>query len=833
MSNLLRLFGAACIGFLFLAASPLTAAEEEIDTVDPNGEHAEWMKDEEWARIKRVAKAAVNGRPQLPPSYPTPDALEIMLAADISPFDTSVRRTVRVETANALHTALEGARPGDFIYLADGVYVGNFAAISDGTSDAPVILHGSRAAILQGPTIEEGYGLHITADHWIVSGLTIRNIAKGIVLDGANHTLLSGVEVYQTGNEGVHFRSFSSNNTLKFSWIHDTGLTEAKFGEAVYVGSAVSNWERYSGGQPDASDNNRIVNNLLGPDITAEAVDVKEGTAGGLVQNNTFITTNTFNADSWVDVKGNNNIVSGNRGTFAAESSFAHPVEILEEAEGWGTGNIIDDNEHYAVDIGALVPFRMLDAPSNDINIVLPPRELPYTLSELIARFPGSFEQMSMQTMLLKEQIVAAPEERLLLTTNDIHTLRLLSSPEQFVGIATFRSTLLIQGNDQQQFEIVSWDLENNAPDTEITDGRAYVFASGGRMDIDYGMLADLGFTEGTMSGAAWQGYNQSDGIEPSRGDVTNSVFLRNYFGSYTYEAVEMQWINNVWADNIVYGFDPHDFSNDFLVERNKAYGNGSHGIIFSRGCDRNIIRNNDAYDNDGNGIVLDDGKVLPDSEIPRYQLPVASDDNIVENNRMRDNQDGIVAEGGSGNIIRNNLITGTHRFGIRVTDQFSGNVVENNTVQGVTKYGIFVYGQSSGNQFTGNIVTTAKHGIVVRNSIDNTITGNTFDLIESSAMVLKGAVNGATVTGNVLKGTGTQPINAIDAEGVVLEQLLQQNNVSGWRYPATPLTVYASAFHVWVWIAIFLIPLAAKPLIYAKRLIPLPRGKSHPSASK
>ena len=108
--------------------------------------------------------------------------------------------------------------------------------------------------------------------------------------------------------------------------------------------------------------------------------------------------------------------------------------------------------------------------------------------------------------------------------------------------------------------------------------------------------------------------------------------------------------------------------------------------------------------------------------------------------------------------------------------------------------------------------------------SVAMTTTASTTGLVipPSNIMIIY-----AVVTGNVHKGTGTLPINAIDAQGVVLDQLLQQNNISGWSFPATPLTVYASAFHVWVWIAIFLIPLVAKPIIHAKRLIPLPRGKT------
>ena len=70
-----------------------------------------------------------------------------------------------------------------------------------------------------------------------------------------------------------------------------------------------------------------------------------------------------------------------------------------------------------------------------------------------------------------------------------------------------------------------------------------------------------------------------------------------------------MHWSGNTFSDNEEYGFDPHDFSNDFVVEGNTAHHNGKHGFIFSRGCLRNVLRGNTAYANVGHGFMIDDGR--------------------------------------------------------------------------------------------------------------------------------------------------------------------------------------------------------------------------------
>lgn len=829
MKKFMCVFALLLISLLYMPETLSVRAEEDVAEVDIEVESADTdiLKDEEWARIKRMDRAARLSRPFLEPPYPEPTALALMLEQTQTPYGVGFTRLVQVTNSDELNGALAAAQPGDFIYLADGVYVGSFEAAVSGTAEQPIILYGTRNAIIEGETVESDYGLYLTADHWILAGFAIRNVSKGVVTDNANHNLLQGLEVYQIGNEGVHFRSFSSDNTLQYSWIHDTGLTDAEFGEAVYIGSAVTNWERYTEGQPDTSDRNVVINNLLGPNITAEAVDIKEGTTGGLVRNNSFITTGNVIADSWVDVKGNDYQVVGNIGMAEVDSTVVNAVDIVEIIPGWGQNNILEGNGLYTAEANIAIPFRMRDDqdPSRGVTLVMRERTMPYTLSELIARFPGSFEQMTPHTFLLKEHVVAARGAILYMTTLDAHTLRLLSTPQEFIGIATFRTDFGIHGTEEQRFEFVSWDLTQNAPDTVIEDGRAYVFASGGRMDVDYGAFLDLGYTEGTMSGAAWQGYNQDEILEPSRGNVTNTLFMRNYFGAYTYEAVEMQWIGNTWADNIIYGFDPHDFSNDFLLERNVAYGNGSHGIIFSRGCHRNIIRDNDAYNNAGNGIMLDDGKVIPGTDIVRYQLPVPSNDNIVENNRLRDNNDGIVLEGGERNIIRNNEITGTHRFGMRFRYDATETVVENNLIEGATSYGIFIYDSSDANHFTNNTISSSERGIVIRDSTANVFNTNSITGITANAIALSGDVSNSVFQNNILEGQGTEVVNLSDTEGVDLETILEANDLSGWSAPMPSVNSFTGIVQLAVWLAIFLIPLFMRPTMQLRKRMFLSRA--------
>ena len=249
--------------------------------------------------------------------------------------------TVAVATARELQRALDKAAKGQRIRLTDGVCQGEFVVRRSGTASRRIALCGSRRAVLRGDTVKEGYVLHLDgADHWTISGFSVTNGETGVMADRATHNVVQDLVVHHIGHEAIHLRTFSSNNLVRDNLVHHTGLRKAKYGEGVYVGSAHSNWCGHSGCKPDRSDRNRILGNRIGPNVTAEGVDLKEGTSSGLVSGNTFFGRHLTGADSWVDIKGNAWKVQANRGSLSPQDGF----QVHVEAPGWGRGNHIAGN---------------------------------------------------------------------------------------------------------------------------------------------------------------------------------------------------------------------------------------------------------------------------------------------------------------------------------------------------------------------------------------------------------------------------------------------------------------------------------------------------------
>ncbi|MFB9365813.1 cellulose binding domain-containing protein [Kitasatospora albolonga] len=284
-----------------------------------------------------------------------------------TPSPTSTGPVVEVSTAAQLTAALAAAAPGRTVRLAPGEYHGAFLAQRPGTAAAPITLTGPRTAVLvnDGPAgdapdcpvptagWDPGYGLWLYgAPYWNLSGFTVKDAKKGVVLDASPHVTIDGLYVHHTEDEGVHFRRSSADGAIRNSVVEYTGLVQPGYGEGVYLGSAGSNWGCHGNTDGvDRSDRVLVENNRIGPYVAAEAIDVKEGTSGGVIRGNTFDgrgVSGQNSADSWLDVKGFDYLIEGNTGTFAAPGTFANGYETHNPATTPafpnGCGNTWRDN---------------------------------------------------------------------------------------------------------------------------------------------------------------------------------------------------------------------------------------------------------------------------------------------------------------------------------------------------------------------------------------------------------------------------------------------------------------------------------------------------------
>ncbi|WP_406193873.1 right-handed parallel beta-helix repeat-containing protein [Kitasatospora sp. NBC_01560] len=283
---------------------------------------------------------------------------------------------VNVSTAAGLRAALAAAVPGQTIRLAPGEYHGAFLGRKAGTAAKPITVTGPRTAVLvndgpagsapscPAPTTgwDPGYGFWLyDAPYWNLTGFTVKDAKKGVVVDNSPHVVLDGLYVHHTEDEGVHFRRSSADGVLRNSVVEYTGVVQPGYGEGVYLGSAGSNWGCHgNSGGADRSDRVLVENNRIGPYVAAEGIDVKEGTTGGVIRGNTFDgrgISGENSADSWVDVKGSGYLIEGNRGSFTGPGTFANGYETHNPATTPafpnGCGNVWRGNSSDLGGVGA------------------------------------------------------------------------------------------------------------------------------------------------------------------------------------------------------------------------------------------------------------------------------------------------------------------------------------------------------------------------------------------------------------------------------------------------------------------------------------------------
>ena len=307
------------------------------------------------AMVSGLSTLANCGAPPQPPGTVAPPAS--------SPQAAGVLRVVEVSSTAALMTALLGASPGDDIVVAPGTYTGStslsgnagayFFSGVDGTADNPITVESAdvaNEAILQGATTGSNYVLYITGDHWNVKNLKITTGKKGIMLDNASHTQLTGCEIYNIGEEGLHFRDGSSDGLVEHCNIHDTGVVTPGFGEGVYVGSDELKWRANGGDFDPATDRITIRGSTIGPNVAAESVDIKEGSTGTIVEGCNLLGTGISganSADSFIDVKGNGDIIRDNTASRQGNAIIVDAFQVHLIVAGWGqaaefTGNTIE-----------------------------------------------------------------------------------------------------------------------------------------------------------------------------------------------------------------------------------------------------------------------------------------------------------------------------------------------------------------------------------------------------------------------------------------------------------------------------------------------------------
>jgi hypothetical protein len=156
-------------------------------------------------------------------------------------------------------------------------------------------------------------------EYWDFEGINVVDGQKGVVFDACQYITMKNCAVSSIDQEGIHLRDNSSHIIIDSVSVHSTGLVSAGYGEAFYIGT-----DKGSQGVPPASgayrpfcNYNTIRNCTIGPGVTAEHVDIKEGTIGNIYEHNTMDGAGISGANSantFINDKAQGSIIRYNTG---------------------------------------------------------------------------------------------------------------------------------------------------------------------------------------------------------------------------------------------------------------------------------------------------------------------------------------------------------------------------------------------------------------------------------------------------------------------------------------------------------------------------------------
>lgn len=415
-----------------------------------------------------------------------------------------------------------------------------------------------------------------------------------------------------------------------------------------------------------------------------------------------------------------------------------------------------------------------------------------HTLRTLRSAAPGAVTIKGARSTL-RVPILVAPGARL--TIKDTR-LRLRSTGRVQANI------IAVNGELELRRTRIRSMASDGGPDTNLSDGRAYLQVQAGRMVLHRVRATYLGHATGRASGVAWM----HRFAVPATGGAWRSTFAHNLFGVYSSGASRLRFHRDRFVRNLVYGFDPHGAppgtggaeqlgTNDSLVTKSTAAYNGRHGFILSSGCHRNVIRDSVARFNGGSGFVIDDGK-------PRSGLLNPSNDNVLYRvSAVSNGNVGIVIEGGRRNQVRQSLAR-NNQFGVRVTDAARQTLVEDVTVED--------------SAWTGVAVIDRAEATIT----DSRVMGATVGVQSAGRATIRNlSVSDAVITGLRLQAGDTVRDVRLEGSGARAVDGIQQVNTAQWASTepgGTDTVLLLSNARHQVWLLLLLTPLALWALFRA-----------------
>ncbi|WP_262103372.1 right-handed parallel beta-helix repeat-containing protein [Arthrobacter sp. Marseille-P9274] len=459
-------------------------------------------------------------------------------------------------------------------------------------------------------------------------------------------------------------------------------------------------------------------------------------------------------------------------------------------------------------------PYRLRT--DSTFTLVLPARETPYTVADLLQLAPKAFVRHPGGAYLLSENIVVLPGANLSLATAKgakSLDLRLESSAGSFVSLVALGGSVTIAGTKDAKVSITSWDSTKASPDFETRDGRSYIRLIGGHAKLSHARVANLGFWSGNTGGLSLTGTNtispfkpaapppkpapqdaaiagarllsdkQLETLHPADEDysvvtagIDNAVFENNAFGLFAANARDVAVQDTAIRGSLVDGLVLHRFVTNAAITRTTSSNNAVDGFTLGRSTTGVVLDGVTAQDNGRNGVSLD-GRPLSDGPNAVGTAVEIYGRNRITGSTLKDNRRyGVEISGGARLRVAGNTFE-KNQVGVVVNHAARDVVITGNKLRHQKEHAIAIREAGASAVVSKNLITGADTGVYVRNARAD-VTANRLAGISNHGITLRGRVAGTQVAGNTVSGYGSIAIWAEESAGGAVGE----NNLLGWQ---------------------------------------------------
>jgi hypothetical protein len=460
-------------------------------------------------------------------------------------------------------------------------------------------------------------------------------------------------------------------------------------------------------------------------------------------------------------------------------------------------------------------PSQQYDAANGVMRAGTPTLVLPgpatYSLSDLQAA--GAVLPLAQTGFLLVDGVLVANGATLNLGGPDLPRLLMDSSNQGFTSLVTWGGTISLAGEGASSPLIVSgWDRTSGEAAADRGYGRPYIRAVGGRLDLSYTYVSNLGFWSGRTGGVAWTGISS----KASTGSAVSSRFIGDTYGAFISRSTNVQFTDDLFESNELDGLRLHRSALNSTVTASAAVRNGGNGFVVSRGATGNHLRGDLAVNNRGNGFFID-GLPLVSGASPSGENAAASvGTDLRESEAEANGRTGILVEGGSGTIVMGNIVSATVT-GIAVRGGASNTMIVGNEVTAGGRVALSIGPAVTGTTIEGNTLNDARIGILVRNSPGVRIMNNHITGITVFGISVRGVSPGVVGNDNVIAGRGFQPV---DTRGGADAPTFKSTDTSGWQHRSSLSVIASLRYHplLATWLVILLFVLISAVVVRLRR---------------